>query len=98
MFVEDVAAANVLALGNRAGGHVYNLGLVSQLLSTRFFQALQLVTGYDKAPQYDPARLGETRTIWTPIKLAANCWSPATDLITGMRRTVDYYKETELVL
>jgi UDP-glucose 4-epimerase len=100
VFVEDVAAANVLALGNRAGGHVYNLGAGEPTSVNQIFQALQQVTGYDRAPQYDPARLGETRKIYLDANKARRelGWSPATDLITGMRRTVDYYKETELVL
>jgi UDP-glucose 4-epimerase len=89
-----------LALGNRAGGHVYNLGAGEPTSVNQIFQALQQVTGYSKAPQYDPARLGETRKIYLDANKARRelGWAPATDLITGMQRTVDYYKETELVL
>ncbi len=100
VFVQDVAAANVLALGHREGGQVYNLGAGEPTSVNQIFAALQLVTGYDKAPQYGPARLGETRKIYldaTKARLELG-WQPAVDLVTGMQMTVDYYKSMELAL
>lgn len=100
VFVQDVAAANVLALGHREGGQVYNLGAGEPTSVNQIFAALQQVTGYDKAPQYGPARLGETRKIYldaTKARLELG-WQPAVDLVTGMQMTVDYYKSMELAL
>lgn len=100
VFVQDVAAANVLALGYREGGQVYNLGAGEPTSVNQIFAALQQVTGYDKAPQYGPARLGETRKIYldaTKARLELG-WQPAVDLVTGMQMTVDYYKSMELAL
>jgi UDP-glucose 4-epimerase len=99
VFVKDVAAANVLALGNQDGGYVYNLGAGEPTSVNQIFAALKQVTGYQLDPVYGPARLGETRRIYLDASKARSQlgWKPATSLIDGMAQTVEYYKTMEMV-
>ena len=100
VFVKDVAAANVLALGQPSGGYIYNLGAGEPTSVNQIFDVLKQVTGYNREPVYGPARLGETRRIYLDASKARIelGWKPATSLYEGMRQTVEYYKTTEMAV
>lgn len=98
VYVQDIAAANVLALGNREDGQVYNLGAGGPTSVNQIFNELKNATGYSKEPVHGPARLGETRRIYLDASKARRelGWKPAIDLQTGMQLTVNYFKTMEL--
>ena len=98
VYVEDCARANVLALANRKGGHVYNLGAGEPTSINQIFATLKTITHYQKEPVYGPARLGETRRIYLDAAKAELelGWKPAVKLYEGMEKSVSYYKTMEL--
>ena len=100
VFVEDVAEANLLAANQREGGFIYNLGAGEPTSVNQVFQTLKTITGYDRDPIYGPARLGETRRIYLDASKVRRelGWRPATSLMDGMAKTVDYFKTMELVI
>lgn len=99
VYVQDIAAANVLALGYRDEGQTYNLGAGGPTSVNQIFNELRDATGYTREPVYGPARLGETRRIYLDAAKARRelGWKPAIDLQTGMQLTVDYFKTMELM-
>ncbi len=99
VYVQDVAEANHLALSLTSGGYVYNLGTGKPINVIQIFEALKEITGYSREAIFGPARLGETRRIYLDSTRfqEETGWRPQTSLANGLRKTVEYFKQTELV-
>lgn len=99
VFVEDVAEANRIALSLPSGGYVYNLGTGKPTNVLQIFEGLKQIIHYPKESQFGPARLGETRRIYLDsAKFQSETgWRPKTSLIEGLRKTVEFFRQTELV-
>ncbi|GAP10752.1 nucleoside-diphosphate-sugar epimerase [Bellilinea caldifistulae] len=99
VFVDDVAEANRLALSLNSGGYVYNLGTGQPTNVIQIFEGLKVITHYTKEVQFGPARLGETRRIYLDsTKFQAETgWKPKTSLLQGLSKTVEFFRQTELV-
>ncbi len=99
VFVEDVAAANLLALNAASGGYVFNLGAGEPTDVVQIFDALKRITGYEQVAIHGPARLGETRRIFLDsAKVRKELdWQPRISLDEGLKKTVEYFRLMEMV-
>ena len=93
-FVEDCARANRLALENPAAGGIYNLGTGQATSINQVFATLKDVTRYPLAANYGPAKVGETRFIYSDASRARTelGWQPEVDLRAGLARTVAHFR------
>ncbi|GIV66517.1 MAG: UDP-glucose 4-epimerase [Bellilinea sp.] len=99
VYVDDVAEANRIALSLSSGGYVFNLGTGKPTNVIQIFEGLSEILQYSKKAQFGPARLGETRRIYLDSKKfqSETGWKPKTSLIQGLRKTVEFFRQTELV-
>jgi UDP-glucose 4-epimerase len=97
VYVADCARGNLLALTNAPDHGIYNLGWGRGTSVNEIFSALQTITSYGRAPEYGPAKLGETRRIYLDAAKARQQlgWSPQTSLEDGLAQTVDYFRAAE---
>ncbi len=91
LFVDDVVAANVLALGS-AGGEVMNLGTGVPTSVTDIVRELNGVLGTNLEPIQEPDRPGEIQRIYLDAARANRLlgWTPTVTFREGLRRTVDW--------
>lgn len=96
--VYDCARANMLALES-GSGRVYNLGSGKGTTVNELFQRLKAITGYSGMPNYAPAKLGETFKIYLNAQRAKEelGWVPTISLEEGLRNTVEYTKQSEIL-
>lgn len=96
--VNDCARANMLALES-GSGRVYNLGSGKGTTVNELFQRLKAITGYSGMPNYAPAKLGETFKIYLNAQRAKEelGWVPTISLEEGLRNTVEYTKQSEIL-
>ncbi|MEW6502887.1 MAG: NAD-dependent epimerase/dehydratase family protein [Chloroflexota bacterium] len=99
VYVDDVAEANRIALSLSSGGYVFNLGTGKPTNVIQIFEGLSEILQYSKKAQFGPARLGETRRIYLDSKKfqSETGWKPKTSLMQGLRKTVEFFRQTELV-
>ena len=99
VFVGDCAQANLLAITKSHPSGVYNLGSASGINVNQIFQTLKEITGYSKEAIHGPAKLGETRKIYLDATKARQelGWQPKVAFLDGMRQTVEYFKQSELI-
>jgi len=97
VFVKDCARANVMLL-EKGSGQVFNLGYGIGTSVNQIFAGLKKVTGYPLEAEYGPARAGETFRIYLDAAKARAefGWEPTIPLEEGLRKTVEYFQETEL--
>jgi UDP-glucose 4-epimerase len=93
VFIEDIVRANMLATA-RPANRAYNLGWGAGVSVNRIFQLLGELTAYDRAPIYEPPRLGEiSRSVLSSERIRADWgWRPEVSLEEGLRRTVEYLR------
>lgn len=93
VYVGDCATANVAALERGAGG-AYNIGTGQGTSINRMFELVAAMTGYSLEPLRGPGRQGDVFRIYLDASKAERelGWRPATDLKTGLRHTVDYFR------
>ena len=99
LFVEDVAAANVLALSDmREGFRTYNVGTGVETSIVELFQHLAKELGYIVPSQHGPTLPGEIRRSCLDTHLLRQelGWSPKNDLPTNLRKTIAYARESFL--
>lgn len=96
--VYDCARANLLALES-GSGRVYNLGSGKGTTVNELFQRLKAITEYSGMPNYAPAKLGETFKIYLNAQRAKEelGWVPTISLEEGLRNTVEYTKQSEIL-
>jgi UDP-glucose 4-epimerase len=95
--VSECANANFLALNAPSG--IYNLGSGYGVSVNQIFAALRKITGYPRDAIHGPAKLGETRVIYLDATLAFKemGWKPVIDLEEGLRRTLEYQTQREVL-
>jgi nucleoside-diphosphate-sugar epimerase len=97
IYVEDLAAAHVLALQDVAANQVYNLEGMRAVTVRELAEAFQRVWGpLEVIYRPEPTRVGEfqyLRKIISNAKAFVELgWEPKTDLEEGIRRTVDWHR------
>ena len=94
IYVGDVAAANVAAL-ERGAGMCYVIGTGKRTSVNEIYRALVEVTGFEVPVTQGPKRSGDVRDAQFDASLAMREleWAPQVDLVEGMRRTVDFFRE-----
>ena len=99
VYVGDCANANLLAITCSHPSGIYNLGSSRGTSVNQIFQVLKEITHYSKDSVPRPAKLGETRKIYLDATKAHKelGWQPEVAFMDGMHRTVDYFKQKELV-
>lgn len=95
VYVDDVVRANVLSL-NKKEGNVFNIGTARGASVNELFKNLAEITGFKGKPVYSPARAGELLKTYLNFNRAKVVlgWQPEMALEEGLKRTVEYFKET----
>lgn len=100
VYVGDCASGNLLAVEASHGVGIVNLGSGYGTTVNQIYQKLSEITRYPLSAQYGPPKLGETSKIYLDAGKAARelNWRPIVDLDEGLRRTVDYFTQVEMVV
>ncbi|MDD5779327.1 MAG: NAD-dependent epimerase/dehydratase family protein [Candidatus Thermoplasmatota archaeon] len=93
-YIDDVVAANLAVLGRPPAGEVINIGYGSHVSVNHLLAMLGDLTGVDVAPLYRERVRGDVSDTWACVDKARRLlgWEPTTDLATGLRRFVDWYR------
>ena len=92
-FVEDVVAANVIAMdAPGVTGQVFNVARGQRTTVNGLLEVLQDVTDVAVDPQYAPSRPGEVRDSLADVGRARSVlgWEPQVELREGLLRTVEH--------
>jgi UDP-glucose 4-epimerase len=94
VFVEDVVAANLIAL-KLNGTHTYNIGTGIESTVNDIFRHLKEFTGSSCAEKHGEEKKGEQRrSVLTSAKIQNECgWTPKTSLRDGLKKTVEYFRQ-----
>lgn len=94
IFVDDVAEANLAAMGQDSSG-VYNVGTGVETSINELFRILAGLTGSTCKEVHGPAKPGEqTRSVIDPARMRQELnWEPKVDLSEGLKRTIAYFRE-----
>ena len=90
VYVEDVARANVLALGNRVPSGAYNIGTGVETNVNRLYDLLLEISAKDLPPQHGPSKPGEQlRSCVDPILAKRTFdWHAETNIHAGLEATL----------
>ena len=93
LYVDDAAAAIVLAAERHDGTEPINLGADREITIRETAEAIARVTGFDGELRWDPSKPdGQPRRRIDPSRAAALLgWRAAMDFHEGLRRTVEWY-------
>ncbi|MDF0665053.1 MAG: SDR family oxidoreductase [Nitrospira sp.] len=93
VFVEDVAEANLAAMGQDAHG-VYNVGTGTETSVNELFRVLAGLTGSSAKEVHGPAKLGEQiRSVVDPSRIKQELgWEVKVDLAEGLKQTVEFFQ------
>jgi UDP-glucose 4-epimerase len=96
VYVADVARAFVAAAGGGRAG-TYNVGTGRQTSTARLLDLLQEATGTASEPQQVELQPGELQASALDASLIERelGWRPTVDLEEGLRKTLDWYRQTE---
>jgi len=97
-YIENVVQANLLACeAPAASGKVINVGTGARISLNQTLQLLREISGDELQAKYEPAREGDIRDSQADVTLSRGLlkYEPTVDFATGMRRTFDWYKESE---
>jgi UDP-glucose 4-epimerase len=97
VYVEDLAAAHVLALDPAARNEVFNVEGPEPISIRAMVEALEVVLGRSLPVEYGPARPGDFRgrpVSGNKIEKVLD-WTPRTSFETGLARYVEWYTERE---
>lgn len=94
VFVEDVAEANLAAMGQESHG-VFNVGTGVETSVNELFRMLVGLTGSACKEVHGPAQKGEQmRSVIDPAKIKQELgWDQKVDLAEGLKKTVAYFQE-----
>ncbi|NGZ01739.1 MAG: UDP-glucose 4-epimerase [Nitrospira sp. WS238] len=93
VFVDDVAQANLVAMGHDASG-VYNVGTGVETSVNELFRVIADLTGSPAKEVHGPAKLGEQlRSVIDPSKMKQELgWEVKVDLAEGLKQTVEFFQ------
>lgn len=93
VFVDDVAEANLAAMGQDARG-VYNVGTGIETSVNELFRVLVGLTGSDAKEVHGPAKLGEQiRSVIDPSRIKQELgWEIKVDLADGLKQTMEFFQ------
>ncbi len=93
IFVEDVAQANLVVMGQETQG-TYNVGTGVETSVNELFRLLAGVTGSQCKEVHGPAKLGEQmRSVIDSSRLKQDLgWEPEVNLTEGLGKTVAYFQ------
>jgi UDP-glucose 4-epimerase len=94
-YVEDVAAANLAALGRPQARGAFNIGTGVETSVNELFARLARSAGFGGRPVHGPARPGEQRrSCLDPARAAHDLgWRPTVSLDEGLARTFEFFKK-----
>lgn len=96
VYVGNVVQGNLLAAeADGVAGEVFNMAEGRQTSLLQLLEILSRLLGKSVEPDFQPARAGDVRESLADISAARRVlqYEPATDLETGLRATIDYYRE-----
>jgi UDP-glucose 4-epimerase len=96
VFVDDVVDAFVRAAApHAASGLTVNIGTGVETSVTTLYDTMARLANAPDPPNHEPARPGELdRSALDPGRAATDLgWTPATDLETGLMRTLDWFRD-----
>ncbi|MGQ0555853.1 MAG: SDR family oxidoreductase [Nitrospiraceae bacterium] len=93
VFVDDVAEANLAAMGQDAHG-VYNVGTGAETSVNELFRMLAGLTASSVKELHGPAKAGEQiRSVVDPSRIKQELgWEVKVDLAEGLKQTVDFFQ------
>jgi len=93
VFVEDVAEANLAAMGQDAHG-VYNVGTGAETSVNELFRMLATLTGSSAKEVHGPAKAGEQiRSVVDAARIKQELgWEAKMDLSEGLKQTVEFFQ------
>ncbi|SEC43931.1 SDR family oxidoreductase [Terriglobus roseus] len=97
-FIDNVVEANLLAgraPANAVSGKVYNVACGNSASLLDVYAMLQRITGFQGAPRFLEARVGDVRDSLADIRAAAQDlgYRPSVKLFDGLERTVEWYRQ-----
>ena len=99
VFVGNVVQGNLLAAEAKdAAGKIFNMAEGRQTSLLQLLNILADLLGEEIKPDFQPARAGDVRESLADISQARSIlgYEPETDLVTGLKQTIEYYKEIAL--
>jgi len=98
-YIDNVVEANLLACkapADKVAGQVLNTATGRRITLNETFKLLQSLTSYKGQPKYGPERGGDIKHSLADISKAeaALGYKTKVDFEEGLRRTVDWYRET----
>jgi UDP-glucose 4-epimerase len=102
-YIDNAVAANLLACqapAAHAAGQVFNVATGRRVSLNETFKLLQKLTGYPGPPAYGPDREGDIKHSLADISKAEAGlgYKPTVVFDEGLRRTVEWYRETGAAL
>ena len=97
LYVDDVVAANVLALDG-GSGEMLNIGTGIGTSVNDIVRELQSILGFAEGAIYEAPRPGEIQRIYLDAARAKQVlgWTPSVTFRTGLERTVDWSRHNKL--
>ena len=94
VYVDDVVAANLLALEEAGDGETFNIGWGQEITDFEVFDAVRKALAKTVEPAYASKRPGELNRIALDNTRAAGIlgWSPRVGFQEGIRRSAEYYR------
>ena len=102
-YIDNAVEANLLACkasAAKAAGQVFNTATGRRVTLNETFKLLQGMTAYKGQPKYGPERGGDIKHSLANISSAeaALGYKPEVDFEEGLRRTVEWYRESDVTL
>ena len=98
VYVEDVAEANIKALESSYVGAI-NIGTGKEVTINDLFKMISKLINSNAKPLKAHPRPGDIRRSRADIRLARERlgWTPRTELIDGLNKTINYYKAVQRI-
>lgn len=98
-YIDNVVHANLLAAtgpAQKVSGQMMNTATGKRITLNETFSILRELTGYKGEPAYQAPRTGDIRDSLADIRLARELlgYEPIVDFREGLRRTVEWYRES----
>jgi UDP-glucose 4-epimerase len=96
VYVDDVVDAFVRAAGPHGNRQRFNIGTSLETSVRELHSLLAAAAGAPDEPEFYPPRLGDLKRSCLDVRLAEMIlgWHPQVKLNEGVRRTVDYFRQT----